>query len=118
MRYIELAFALGIMGTVASGAALGAECRLSAEQPQYNGAISGLGSWSNCATNAKVTVLLREDVRFWTDKTLVSKSRTGSSGSLSLLRACGNRFDPIKVYVEVRAGNKKVQSPRAILPCK
>ncbi len=92
-------------------------CRLYAEQPTYNGSINGTGSWSNCPANATVTVVLRNDRSWWPDQTLASRSGTGSFGSRTTVYACGNHFDPIKVFVEVRYGSQKVQSPRSILPC-
>jgi hypothetical protein len=118
LRTTVNAFALAIAGIFVTGAALAADCTLWADKPQYNGAISGEGSWANCPANAKVTVLLRRDHRWWFDSTLDSKSETGSSGRLSTSRACGTGFDPWKVYVETRYGSKKTQSPRAVLPCK
>jgi len=111
------ALTLVMVGVVVSGMAPAAECTLWAEQPQYNGSISGQGSWANCPTNAKVTVLLRKDRKWFPDSTLDSKSGTGRSGTLNTLRACGTGFDPWKVYVETRYLSKKTQSPRAILPC-
>jgi hypothetical protein len=103
-------------GVMASPAAA-PRCKLFAEQPVYNGSINGRGSWSDCPTTARVTVLLRSDKRWWPDSTLASMIGTGSSGSLLTVRACGNSFEPIKAYVEVRFNGQKVQSARAILPC-
>ena len=111
------AMTLAMVGIVVTGTVLAADCTLWADQPQYNGSISGEGSWANCPTNAKVTVLLRKDHKWWPDSTLDSKSGTGSSGRLSTLRGCGTGFEPWKVYVETRYGSKKTQSPRAVLPC-
>ena len=93
------------------------QCSLYAEQPEYNGSINGWGHWSNCPSSAKVTVVLRQDRKWWPDKTLTSASGTGSHGSRLLVYGCGNHFDPIKVFVETRYGDKKVQSPRSVLPC-
>ncbi len=92
-------------------------CALYAGQPVYNGSINGGGSWAGCPPDAKITVVLREDVRFWPDNTLRSATAHGSQGSKLLVYACGNRFDPIKVFIEVRFGSRHVQSPRSILPC-
>ena len=103
-------FTLVMVGIVATGA-------LWAGQPYYNGAISGEGSWANCPSNARVTVLLRKDIRWLRDSTFNSKSATSSRGTLITLRACGTGFDPWKVYTETGYGSKKVQSPRAVLPC-
>ena len=118
---VALAVALGL-ATSAIGAAVpaptaAAGCTLYAEQPYYNGAINGWGHWYGCSSTAKVTVVLRQDIRWWPDKTLDSRTGIGRAGSLLVTRACGNNFNPIKVFVEVRYGTQKVQSPRAILPC-
>ena len=94
-----------------------ATCTLYAEQPTYNGSINGLGSWSGCPATANVTVVLRQDRSWWPDTTLRSASGTGSNGSKLLVYPCGARFDPIKVFVEVRYGSQKKQSPRAVVPC-
>jgi len=116
--------ALGIAMPAASDAATvsahrvaSAACTLYAEQPIYNGSINGSGYWSGCPATAKVTVVLREDRKWWPDRTLRSASGTGSSGSKLLVYPCGTDFDPIKVFVEVRYGSLKKQSPRAVLPC-
>jgi hypothetical protein len=110
--------AAAVVAPVATAApSAAATCQLYAEQPYYNGSINGWGHWYNCPTNAKVTVVLRHDKRWWPDSTLDSETGTGSSGSRLTVYPCGNRFDPIKVFVEVRYGSQKVQSPRAILPC-
>jgi hypothetical protein len=108
---------LAVLGIIVPGTAPAAECTLWADQPKYNGSISGEGSWANCPSNAKVTVLLRRDHKWWPDSTLRSQSGTGRSGRLNLLRGCGAGFDFWKVYIETRYGSKKTQSPRAVLPC-
>jgi hypothetical protein len=113
---VALAIAVGAVLATAP-ATQAATCTLYAEQPYYNGAINGWGHWWNCPSTAKVTIVLRQDIRWWPDRTLDSDVGYGGSGSLLVGRACGNHFDPIKVFVEVRYGSQKVQSPRAILPC-
>jgi hypothetical protein len=117
MRTSVGAFALVLFATLANGTSYAADCTLFADKPEYNGAIYGSGSWANCPLDARITVLLRKDRRWWPDLTLDSKSGTGSSGTLTPLRACGNGFDPWKVYIETRLNDKKTQSQRAVLPC-
>ena len=95
-----------------------AACSLYAERPEYIGAaINGWGHWSGCPTSAKVSIVLRQDRSWWPDRTLASTSGSGSFGSRVVAYACGNDFDPIKVFVEVRYNGQKAQSPRAVLPC-
>jgi hypothetical protein len=118
---MTLAVTALVTPTVASAAPLAARttatCALYAEQPTYNGSINGWGHWLGCPATARITVVMREDRRFWFDRTLRSGTAHGSYGSKLLVYACGNHFDPIKVFIEVRYGDKKVQSPRAVLPC-
>ena len=95
-----------------------AGCTLWSERPEWvNATILGRGSWYNCPSGTSVTVVLRHDRSWWPDRTLASRSGSGSSGSLLTAYACGTDFDPIKVFVETRAVGRKVQSERAILPC-
>jgi hypothetical protein len=93
-------------------------CHLYAEQPYWtNATISGQGSWSGCAASTTVTVVLRQDRPWWPDRTLASRLGTGATGARQVSYPCGLDFDPIKVFIEVRQGSNKVQSPRATLPC-
>lgn len=92
-------------------------CRMGVEQPYYNGAMVGTGSWSTCYAGSHFTIVLREDRRFWPDRTIRTAHGAGISGSKTLTYPCGTDFDPIKVFVEIRHGGKKVQSARAVLPC-
>ncbi len=95
-----------------------AGCQLYAEQPYWlAGSIVGTGSWSNCPSNASITVVMRHDRSWWFDRTLTSRSGSGSFGYVDLSYWCGTDFDPIKVFIEVRYGSQKVQSVRSIVPC-
>ena len=114
---VAVMLALAALTAATPGRADAASCTLYAEQPYYNGAINGWGHWYGCPSTAKVTVVLRQDRRWWPDKTLDDAVGYGSNGSAFVGYACGNRFDPIKVFVEVRYGSQKVQSARSILPC-
>jgi hypothetical protein len=102
----------------AAAPAPAATCQLFAAQPVYqNVSILVGGSWSGCPAGTRITVVLREDVSFWPDRTLRSSTGSGASGSLPLAYPCGNQFDPIKVFTETRLGDRHVQSPRSVLPC-
>jgi hypothetical protein len=114
---IALVVAISVLTVSSPVPAAAATCSLWAEQPYYNGAINGWGHFYGCPSGAKITVVLRQDRRWWPDKTLDTKYGYGPAGSVLTWRACGNDFDPIKVFVEVRYGSQKVQSARAILPC-
>jgi hypothetical protein len=95
-----------------------AGCTLYAEQPYWStGAIYGFGSWNGCPASAGVTVVLRHDRSWWPDRTLASGSGSGPYGGVAVSYPCGTDYDPIKVFIEVRYGSMKVQSPRATLPC-
>lgn len=106
----------GATDPVAANALAG--CTLFAEQPYWAaGAIYGAASWSGCPASAGITVVLRHDRSWWPDRTLASRSGSGSFGSIQVSYPCGTDFDPIKVFIEIRYGGAKVQSPRAVLPC-
>lgn len=104
-------------GSIPPAAAAAATCQLYAEQPYYNSSIVAIASWSGCPAGARFTVVLREDRRWWADRTIRSGSGSGGYGAKTLTYPCGTDFDPIKVFVEIRYGDRKVHSPRAILPC-
>lgn len=101
-----------------AGAATLAGCQLYPSPPEwYAASIFGSGWWFDCAAGSTVTVLLRQDRPWWPDRTLRSSSGSGSSGGIDLSYPCLTDFDPIRVYIEVRNGSQKVQSPRVIVPC-
>jgi hypothetical protein len=95
-----------------------AGCTLQAYQPYWSsGYLFGSGSWSGCPANASITVVLRQDIAWWPDRTLASGKKTGAGGTIGLSYPCGTDYDPIKVFIETRYGSRKVQSARAIVPC-
>lgn len=114
----ELTGEEGAASAAAEESAALAGCTLYAAQPYWSsGYLFGGGSWSGCPANASITVVLRQDISWWPDRTLASGSKSGSSGWIDLSYPCGTDFDPIKVFVETRYGSKKVPSARSIVPC-
>ena len=111
-------FAVVMPGLIHSQtASAAATCGLYAEPPSYNSSIVATASWAGCPAGARFTIVLREDRRWWPDRTIRSANGEGSYGSRTLTYPCGTDFDPIKVFVEIRYGDRKVQSARVILPC-
>jgi hypothetical protein len=107
----------GMLITLGAGTAANA-CQIWAQQPSYlNASIAGEGAWVNCPEGTKVTVLLRQDKRWWPDSTLAVRAGIARFGTLTATRPCGTGFEFMKVYVEVRSGDTKTQSGRSLFPC-
>ena len=90
-------------------------CQLFANTPDVNQnarLIFGSGGrGSLCSSSTNVRVYLKQDRRFWFDKTLASRSQSGANVTLNVQYKCkGNGHQ--KVYIETRGDGDKVQSPR------
>jgi hypothetical protein len=117
--HIVSACALGLAGVAAVDAATGAEvqarssCVLFAEKPTLNiPSVAGTGGREGCVSTRTVTVRLREDRRWWPDRTLVEKTATGSNVLLTAAKSCVGEQGK-QLYTETRTNTGgKVQSPR------
>ena len=112
-RFLAASVALGALTLSATVEA--DHCDPYAEQPFFqDGSIQAVGSWNHCDSNAKVTVLLRKDVRWWPDSTLRKKSKSGTGDSILLVRPCTPR---LQALVGV-CGNEIWQQEGAVPPCR
>jgi hypothetical protein len=77
-----------------------------------SGTISGSGvRGTSCPSSAEMTVYLKQDRRFWFDRTLDKNTGVGINFEVFVRYDCRGTGHQI-VYIEVRSGGKKVQSQR------
>jgi hypothetical protein len=99
----------------AAPSAIEQNCDIFAGIPQFSQAdriIFGSGARGPaCTSSAGITVYLKQDRRFWFDRTLASKSGVGTNFEVFARYNCRGAGGQI-VYIEVRSGGRKVQSRR------
>ncbi len=97
------------------------DCRLFADDPFWdgNGYMVGSGGRVGCvSTTRTVTVLLRQDVPWWPDRTLAEVTKTGMTVLLDAKKYCAGGDDDMWVFTETRTNTGgKVQSGRILTTC-
>jgi hypothetical protein len=110
----------GGSGSGGSGSGSSSEtCTLFAGQPIVSGDIVyGYGGREGCTTVRTVTVLLRQDISFWPDRTLDIDSDTDDNLTLTVAESCAGHKGGMRVFIETRTNTGgKFQSPRTSWWC-
>ena len=94
-------------------------CELYALQPVVDGnTVIGRGGRQGCTSVRTVTVLLRQDIAWWPDRTLDTAQKTGDNVHLTVSHMCEGHTGAMRVFVETRNGTGgKVQSARTNFYC-
>ena len=91
-------------------------CTIGAGPPTLNyqeRILFGIGErGTSCTSAANMTVYIKRHRTWWPDKTLAVKEGGGTNFLLTARYRCSGNGSQMGVYVEVRSGNSKVQSPR------